>query len=111
MTVHEHPSGTPSPDGRDPNPFLIDGCPRCDEYVEMLGRHFDAPRFRAFWDKMIRVEWLHIEAYASDLDAALGHKLYLVSLSFEHAFGIDPSRLGEHGAMLTGATDPYETRD
>jgi hypothetical protein len=77
------------------DPFLIDGCERCQEYVELLGRPFDPVRFRAFWDKMVEVEWDNDSWWNSKLDASLGHKLYLVSLQMQAAFGIDPHHLGE----------------
>jgi hypothetical protein len=87
---HEHPPGT----GHWPSPaFLVDGCPRCAEYVEMIGRPFDSERFREFWAKMVEVEWDDIGHYHSKFDAALGRKLYLVSLQFEAAFGLHPREL------------------
>jgi hypothetical protein len=89
--THYHPLDTPHIDARDY--FLVDGCERCAEYVEMLGRPFDPARFRAFWDKMVRVEWDHTEVWQSKLDAELGHKLYLVALQFQVAFGLDPHEL------------------
>lgn len=88
MSTHYHPPGSPNPDNREC--FLVDGCERCQEYVEMLGRPFDPDRFRAFWDKMVKVEWDHTEAWASALDATLGERLYLVSLQFQAAFGLHP---------------------
>lgn len=91
MSAHHHPPGTLDPDGR--RRFLIDGCPRCEEYVEMLGRPFTPGRFREFWDKMVEVEWDSKGSWGSRLDAALGRKLYLVSLQMQSAFGLHPREL------------------
>lgn len=90
-SVHDHPPGTPDI-GERPQ-FLIDGCARCEEYVENMGRSFDPERFRWFWDKMVDVEWDHTYAWGSKLDAALGHRLYLVSLQLQVAFGLHPRDL------------------
>ncbi len=87
--VHYHPQDVAAPTDRDY--FLVDGCPRCREYVDDLGLHFDPDRFRAFWAHMIEVEWLNRDIYKSTNDKDLGTRLYLVSLSFERAFGIHPS--------------------
>jgi hypothetical protein len=100
---HEHPPGA----GHWPSrAFLVDGCPRCEEYVEMLGRPFDPIGFREFWDKMVRVEWDNTEAWDSKLDAALGRKLYLVTLQLQAAFGLHPRELAtfrERFARLVAA--------
>lgn len=88
---HYHPPGTPPPDER--YWFLVDGCERCEEYVEMMGRPFDPGRFREFWEKMIEVEWDSKGAWGSKLDAKLGQKLYLVTLQFQAAFGLHPRDL------------------
>lgn len=92
MSSHLHPPGTPPPSEREA--FLIDGCPRCAEYVEDLGCSFDADRFRAFWRKMIDVEYDVEGGYASVLDAKLGRRLYCVSLALHRAsFGFNPREL------------------
>jgi hypothetical protein len=77
------------------DPFLVDGCERCQEYVELLGRPFDPTRFHAFWHKMIEVEWDHDGNWNSKLDRALGEKLYLVSLQMQAAFGLHPRDLAD----------------
>jgi hypothetical protein len=85
VTAHEcHASPEARPE------FLVDGCPRCQEYVDDLGVYFDPERFRAFWAKMIEVEFDDDGGYASVADGELGHRLYLVALQFQRAFGIDP---------------------
>lgn len=91
MSSHIHPPGTPVPADR--AAFLVDGCPRCAEYVEDLGVSFDAERFRAFWEKMVEVEYDDASGYASTLDKQLGRRLYVVSLSLHRAFGLDPRGL------------------
>lgn len=93
MTLHEHQGLSEREE------FLIDGCERCKEYVANLGRSFDPGRFREFWNKMIEVEWDHEGAWKSKLDAELGRKLYLVSLSFQHAYGWHP-RVFEETSLL-----------
>jgi hypothetical protein len=98
MSSHVHPPGTPAPDGRDA--FLIDGCNRCAEYVDDFGVSFDPDRFRAFWRKMVDVEYDDASGYASKLDKRLGRRLYLVSLTLHRAFGLDPRELA--GGMLAG---------
>ena len=79
---------------RDREEFLVDGCPRCREYVDDLGLHFDPQRFRDFWEHMTRVEWDDADHYHSESDKELGRRLYLVSLSFERAFGLHPRMIG-----------------
>lgn len=86
MTIHNHHI---SPNDREE--FLVDGCPRCEQYVENLGIDFDALRFADFWRKMIQIEWFDYGRYASKLDRDLGSKLYWVSLSLNRAFGINPT--------------------
>lgn len=101
MSSHTHLPGTPAPDDRDV--FLIDDCERCAEYVEDLGCSFDSDRFRAFWRKMVDVEYDDASGYASALDKQLGRRLYIVSLSLHRAFGLDPRELaGIESGMLVG---------
>ncbi len=101
MSTHVHPPGTPEPDAR--GAFLIDGCERCAEYAADLGLHFDSDRFRAFWRKMIEVEYDDIAGYESELDKQLGRRLYYVSLALQRAFGLDPRELaGIESGMLVG---------
>jgi hypothetical protein len=97
VTDHRHPRDTPPPAER--VAFLIDGCPRCREYVDDLGVSFDPERFRAFWAKMVEVEYDDVGGWESGLDRALGRKLYLVSLCFEKAFACDPRTLAALGEM------------
>lgn len=85
MTTHAR---HPDPTGREE--FLVDGCPRCEEYLDELGLPFDPERFRAFWRKMISVEYDDEGGYASELDKQLGRRLYHLSLSLERAFALDP---------------------
>lgn len=86
MSQHYHPDGH----GLE---FLVDHCPRCEEYVEQLGRPFDPERFTLFWEKMVRVEWDHDGNWWSSLDRELGRRLYLVSLQLQAAFGLHPRDL------------------
>lgn len=88
MSAHRHPHGTPDPAGR--ADFLVDGCPRCAEYARDLGLPFDPARFRAFWRKMVEVEFDSTGGYASDLDKQLGRSLYYVALGLQRSFGINP---------------------
>lgn len=74
--------------------FLVDGCPRCSEYVRDFGLHFDPERFRSFWEKMVTVEFDDDGGYASDLDKELGQKLYYVALALQRAFGLNPHDYG-----------------
>jgi hypothetical protein len=67
--------------------FLVDGCPRCAEYARDLGIHFTEERFRAFWRKMVEVEFNDYGAYASQLDKQLGRQLYLVALAITRVTG------------------------
>jgi hypothetical protein len=88
--MHENP--------QERDAFLVDGCPRCSEYVDDLGVPFDPGRFRAFWVKMVAVEFQDTGGYASQLDKELGRRLYLVALGLQRGFGIDPAafvRVGE----------------
>jgi hypothetical protein len=73
--------------------FLVDGCPRCAEYAADLGLHFDEDRFRAFWAKMIRVEFDDAEGWDSETDRDLGRRLFSVALSLQRAFGLNPRDL------------------
>lgn len=84
MTIHVQHPGTD-----DREEFLVDGCPRCAEYVADLGVQFDAARFRAFWAKMLEVEIDGTGCYASKADKELGSRLYLVALQLERAFALD----------------------
>lgn len=77
--------------------FLVDGCPRCEEYVAELGLPFDADRFRAFWQKMVKVEFDNSGGYKSMLDKALGRQLYYVATALWRAFGLDPRALLARG--------------
>jgi CheY-like chemotaxis protein len=88
MTTH-----IPHPVLGDRREFLVDGCPRCEEYVRDLGVPFDEDRFRAFWAKMVRVEFDDAEGYDSTLDRRLGRNLYHVALALQRAFGLDPRTL------------------
>lgn len=74
----------------DRDEYLVDGCPRCDQYVAELGIHFDAERFRSFWGKMVEVEFDSKGGYASTNDKVLGRRLYTLALSLQRAFGLDP---------------------
>lgn len=65
--------------------FLVDGCPRCKEYVRDFGLHFDPERFREFWKHMYEIEFKDGGGYASNLDKQLGRSLYYVALSFQKA--------------------------
>lgn len=86
MTIHlRHPG----PGEREE--FLVDGCPRCAEYLDDLGLSFDEQRFRAFWQTMVAVEFQGNGGYHSLLDADLGLALYKVALSLQRAFGFDPT--------------------
>jgi hypothetical protein len=105
---HTHPPGTAEPDGR--GAFLIDGCERCDEYLEDLGVHFDADRFRAFWAKMVEVEYDDVGGYESDLDKQLGRRLYIVALSLQRGFGLDPRDLAKRAAPGGLASDVEQAR-
>lgn len=101
MSSHLHPPGTPTPGEREV--FLVDGCERCVEYVEDLGTSFDAERFRAFWRKMVEVEYDYVGGYRSKLDKRLGRRLYWISLSLQRAFGLDPRELQDKRIeLLTG---------
>lgn len=88
MTVH-----APHPGPSDRREFLVDGCLRCAEYVEDYGLPFDEDRFRAFWAKMVRVEFDDAEGYDSGLDRTLGRRLYHVALALQRAFSLDPHTL------------------
>lgn len=105
MTTH---IAHPSPDERDE--FLVDGCARCEEYVENEGVHFDWDRFAAFWAKMVEIEYDSTGAYASDLDRRLGRRLYHLSLQLERAFGIEARTLamigGVRRAMAVAGASP-----
>lgn len=90
MTTHAH---HPPPAER--REFLVDGCPRCAEYAADLGLHFDEERFRAFWTKMVTVEFHDDGGYLSQTDKELGRRLYYVALALQRAFGLDPERLAE----------------
>jgi hypothetical protein len=87
MSQHYHPNGSP------PGAFLTDGCERCQEFVENLGRSFSPLSFRRFWAKMVKVEWDGVGVYRSKLDSELGRRLYLVALQLEAAFGVHPREL------------------
>lgn len=102
--MHEHPPGTPPPAERegDDGPFLIDGCPRCEEYADELGVHFDPGRWRAFWAKMHTVEFQNTGGYQSILDKQLGQQLYYVALGLQRAFGIRSEALRFPGAFTAG---------
>jgi len=91
MTVHDPPH--PPPLAREE--FLVDGCARCAEYAADLGLHFDRERWRAFWEKMIRVEFDDEGTYASGLDRQLGRKLYYVVLGLQRATGVEPRDMFE----------------
>jgi hypothetical protein len=92
MTVHDHRNETPPRPGR--MAFLVDGCPRCEEYVELMGRPFDPGRFASFWRHMLDVEFDQGDAsYVSALDSKLGGKLYLVALSMQAAFNLSELKL------------------
>lgn len=93
MTIHEHPPGTGRPDER--QAFLIDGCPRCAEYLADLGLHFDPERWRAFWAKMIDEEFSGGDAhgYGSSLDRQLGRQFYYLALGLQRAFGLNTDAL------------------
>jgi hypothetical protein len=95
VTTHYHPPGTPQPwePGRD-GPFLIDGCPRCEEYVAAEGIWFDEGRWRAFWLHMLDVETDQHRGYGSRLDKLLGEKLWHVALGLQRAFGLTTGQLG-----------------
>ncbi len=88
MTAH-HNHASPA----DRKEFLVDGCPRCAEYVRDIGIHFDVHRFRAFWAKMLEVEYGDYGAWGSELDQELGRTLYRVSLALERAFSLNPHAL------------------
>lgn len=88
------------PDPTEREAFLVDGCPRCAEYVAELGLHFDVKRFRAFWKKMVAVEFDDIGGYASKADKALGRSLYYIALSFQRAYGLDPHSLDGETMLL-----------
>lgn len=90
MTIH-----TRHPQPYERLEFLVDGCPRCAEYAADLGLHFDEGRFRAFWEKMVAVEFHDDGGYASQTDKALGRRLYYVALALQRTFGLDPERLAE----------------
>lgn len=92
MTTH---IAHPSPNER--REFLVDDCPRCYEYVEDNGIHFDPSQFRAFWRKMIEVEFNDIGGYESKADKELGTRLYQVTLSLQRAFDLDPHRVMPSG--------------
>lgn len=85
MTMHEHPDQRPPLERPE---FLVDGCPRCEEYESDMGLHFDAPRFIAFWRHMIDVEFEDEGGYMSVLDRQLGRKLFYVALALHRAFGL-----------------------
>lgn len=80
----------PSPSAREE--FLVDGCPRCEEYADELGLYFDQDRWRAFWKKMLAIEFRDEGGYRSLLDKRLGSRLYLVALGLQRQ-GIDVHRL------------------
>lgn len=86
-TIHDHPPGAPQPNDR--TAFLVDGCPRCAQYVRDLGIHFDSGRFRAFWNHMIDGEFFHDNDahYETRLDDQLGSALFKLALSLQRAFG------------------------
>lgn len=90
--------------------FMVDGCPRCAEYADDLGVHFDPERFRAFWAKMVEVEFDDVGGYASASDKALGSQLYLVALQFQRSFGIDPHAFQEN-AMRPSMIITYPSGD
>lgn len=104
MSAHDN---HPAPGERDA--FLVDGCPRCQEYADDVGLHFDQGRFRAFWQHMIDVEYRDRAAYRSQLDKALGRRLYYVSLCLHRAFGIDAEAVASMAVVFDAL--PAEARE
>jgi hypothetical protein len=78
----------------DPRPeFLVDGCPRCEEYVRDLGVEFDAIRWRTFWEHVIAVEYDGTARYKSALDNQLGTQWARIMVGMERAYGVDPREI------------------
>lgn len=73
--------------------ILWDSCPSCQSHASVMGLNLDGPNFRRMWERMVAVEY-GPDRYRTDMEAMLGHKLYMISVLLErHGDGIDPLTL------------------